>query len=293
MPILGELKLRDSHVQLVGMDNKKQEFQGVYSANQHLLYMYIDLKGPVCFGRYAEGRNRDFAGLGSVVFRPAGFRVEAHGFAPYRRLQCWLGESSFDVLQTLVRGWTPEALSRTLDIRARSLSLYMARLAAEITRPGFASGVAADAILILALSDIAQFIAGQQPDVLNHGAGRWTAAGDRAMKKVIERINDLAEATPTIEELAQLAAMDKRRLLREFKSACGVSLVAYVRDMRLQRAQHYLAFTDMSLAQVSDLLGFSSSANFSTAFRHEMNVTPREYRRERRPRVGYARTLPA
>lgn len=298
MPVLGELRLRDSLVQLVRIDNRNKRFDGLYSESRHLLHLDIDHDPAAValsprLGRYADGHDLAFAGIGPVMFRPAGFRVEARGLAPSYRLQCWLAGDSLDAFREQRGGWSSDSLARTLDIRARNLGLYMARLANEVANPGFAAGMTADAVLTLVLGEIADYIDRRPPVAPGAGPADRAAATETALKLVVERICDLADLTPTIDELALLAGVAKPRLLRLFREACGMSLVAFVKDMRLQRARHYLAFTDMSLTQIAERLCFSSQANFATAFRREMGVAPREYRREHRTRMVYARTARA
>lgn len=295
MPVLAELSLSDSSVQLVRLQGN--EFDNVYSGDKHLLNLAIERQGRLAkglhqVGRYAEGGNQAFLGIGSVVFRPAGLRVEARGIAPSRALQCWLSDDRMEIVRSAVPTWTQDRLARTLDIKSRDIGFYMARLLEEAVRPSFASSTRADAILVLALSDIAEFLAGKRPlgSGKGHGSTERLDVHQSTLKKVMERICDIAEVTPSVSELADLASLSERHLLRVFQKAYGTSLISYIRDLRLQRAQHYLAMTDMPLKQVAACLGFSSQANFTTAFRHEMRTTPRAYRREHRSRIAYTRS---
>lgn len=291
MTILGELILKDCSIELVRYAEAGTAFSGVFSGASNLLHMDIDYRN-ICrngfprFGRYTN-ESQEFSGIGPIVFRPAGFPVEARGFAPSHRLQCWLGDGPLNVVQDSVRRWDSGSLTRTLDIKAGSISLYMARLANEVARPGFASSVTADALLVLALNEIAGYVGGDRSAETRNapGSGQHRDGDEAAVKRVVERICDMMDVTPTIDDLASLAGTSKVRLLRMFKEHAGTSLVAFIRRTRLEHALHYLALSDLSTTQIAERLGFSTQPNFSTAFRKEMRVTPRQYRRDHRPRV--------
>lgn len=292
-PILAEITSADAVVQLVRIKCHKSAFDSSFVGSRHLLHVSIDHGGPAGrgtpqVGRYAQEGSSAFSPMGAVMFRPAGLCVEARGIAPSRALQCWLSDERLAIVKSVMPDWTEDRLTKMLDIRSREIGCYMARLLEEAVRPGFASAAVADAMLVLALSDIAAFLSG-------HPAGAECDASDRdasdhtaALRKVIERIYDLADETPSVGELAAIASMSERRLLLAFRKANGRSLISCIKELRLQRAQHYLTLTDIPLKQVAAKLGFSSQANFTTAFRREVHSTPKTYRRDYRTRIASA-----
>jgi AraC family transcriptional regulator len=62
----------------------------------------------------------------------------------------------------------------------------------------------------------------------------------------------------------------------------GVSPKRYVSRMRLDKAMAELAEGKLPLAEIALNAGFSSQASFTRAFRRATNMTPQEYRRQRR-----------
>jgi AraC-like DNA-binding protein len=63
-----------------------------------------------------------------------------------------------------------------------------------------------------------------------------------------------------------------------FRRETGVSPAAYLRRLRLDRAQTLLRESDLTVAQVATQSGFADAAHFSRAFRAAFGSAPREYR---------------
>ena len=66
---------------------------------------------------------------------------------------------------------------------------------------------------------------------------------------------------------------------RFFKRVTGHGFIDLMRKLRIQRACRLLLQTPMSVADVCFEVGYSNLSNFNRHFRHEMNVTPSQYRR--------------
>ena len=89
----------------------------------------------------------------------------------------------------------------------------------------------------------------------------------------------------TPKQLAASLGVSERRLSRAFRNSEGATLFEYVRKQRMERAQALLAETALSIVTVSQELGFSSAANFSTAFREYVGAAPSDYRRAARSAI--------
>ena len=64
----------------------------------------------------------------------------------------------------------------------------------------------------------------------------------------------------------------------KFKKETGLSVRAYTIKKKMEGAQEYLKYSNMSVQEISDELGFSSQSHFGRIFREETGVSPGEYR---------------
>lgn len=75
------------------------------------------------------------------------------------------------------------------------------------------------------------------------------------------------------------SAPTKSACPRFFAIAWGKTVFEYLRETRLRTAMHLLSTTSMSISDVADEIGFSSAANFATAFREQLGVSPSRWRK--------------
>ena len=65
-----------------------------------------------------------------------------------------------------------------------------------------------------------------------------------------------------------------------FKKEVGCSPIEYHTRQRIEYAQSVLLYSTASIAEVSEMLGYSSPASFINAFRARCSVTPLQYRKK-------------
>lgn len=91
-------------------------------------------------------------------------------------------------------------------------------------------------------------------------------------------IDDNLGAALTLAGIARSLGTYEKRLSQAFRQHAGMTVFAYLAEARMARGRQLLADTDMSVQQIADQTGFSSAANFATAFREHAEVTPTAYR---------------
>ena len=84
----------------------------------------------------------------------------------------------------------------------------------------------------------------------------------------------------SLDKLAALAHLNKYYLAHAFHKEYGVSPITYLSRRRIEESKYLLGNTGHTLAQVSELLGFSSPSYFSQCFRKAEGISPNEYRRQ-------------
>ncbi|HEX5337405.1 MAG TPA: DNA-binding response regulator [Gallionella sp.] len=82
----------------------------------------------------------------------------------------------------------------------------------------------------------------------------------------------------TLEEVAVRIGTYEKKLSQIFRAQTGLTVFAYIREERIRRACQLLAETDLSMLDIADQIGFQNAANFSTAFRERVGMTPSTYR---------------
>ena len=102
---------------------------------------------------------------------------------------------------------------------------------------------------------------------------------DQAMVEAVKRLihADLSVVL-SLSELAARAGTHEKRLSKVFKFQTGRTVFEFVREARLHEAQRLLAQSAMRIEEIAGAVGFTSAANFATAFREEFGCTPTAYR---------------
>lgn len=82
----------------------------------------------------------------------------------------------------------------------------------------------------------------------------------------------------TLEDLAALCHCSKSYISHIFKKHSGLSVRAYINQIRLSEAKRLLADTALSIKEISDMVGFSDPNYFSNTFRAAFSASPKQYR---------------
>lgn len=81
-------------------------------------------------------------------------------------------------------------------------------------------------------------------------------------------------------DLAKTVNISTRQLERLFRRYLSATPKKYYMDMRLQRAQHLLLQTNMSVTEVAVACGFNAASHFSRLFRQRYGMSPHKLRGE-------------
>ncbi len=78
--------------------------------------------------------------------------------------------------------------------------------------------------------------------------------------------------------MARRMGSNASTLQQQFRATFGQTIFDYLRTRRLQRAAHALRNEGVSVTRAAEIAGYSSQANFSTAFRLRYGMPPTRYR---------------
>lgn len=102
-------------------------------------------------------------------------------------------------------------------------------------------------------------------------------------QKIIETIKKHVQtnySTATLEEAAMLAHMSPNYLSSFFKQKSGDSFSNYVIKIKMQKAAQLLKGIDYKTYEISSMVGYSNTQNFTRTFKNFYGMTPREYRNQ-------------
>lgn len=99
----------------------------------------------------------------------------------------------------------------------------------------------------------------------------------------VRRGRDLADRDYSerldLDAMARAAHMSKYHFARAFAAAYGETPRAYLTRRRIERAKDLLRAANLTVTEVSQLVGFESLGSFSSRFRALVGSSPQAYRR--------------
>jgi len=112
-------------------------------------------------------------------------------------------------------------------------------------------------------------------------AGRNVGDVER-IKKMMDYIHDHYTEKIMLEQIASSGGVSIRECTRCFRRCINSSPTDYLTQVRVRRAAELLIKTPMSILDISEACGFSSSSYFSKVFREAYRCTPNAYRNHQR-----------
>lgn len=101
---------------------------------------------------------------------------------------------------------------------------------------------------------------------------------DKLMERIMRVINDnLGNPYLKVEDITREVGISRVHLHRKLKEMTNYSTRDFIRNLRLNQAARLLRESRHSIAEVSDLTGFSNPNYFSTVFSQTFGMSPSEY----------------
>jgi AraC family transcriptional regulator len=112
------------------------------------------------------------------------------------------------------------------------------------------------------------------PDAPGHGYGRLRGETKRRLERYMR---EQMHRNLTLQELAARVGLQPRQFSHCFRQTFDTSPHRYLTELRLREAASLLRCGEREIAEVALSVGFSSQSHFTTAFRRQFGVTPREH----------------
>jgi AraC-like DNA-binding protein len=112
---------------------------------------------------------------------------------------------------------------------------------------------------------------------------RTRSPQDPLVHSALTYLNDhYASPDVSLTDLAAVLGISPSQLSRRFRAVRGITPVAYLRDLRLQKARELLTGTDDTLQAIAEHTGYRSAFYLSRVFSAHTGQSPSAYRRTSR-----------
>ena len=102
-------------------------------------------------------------------------------------------------------------------------------------------------------------------------------------KPVTDAINYIRthlNASLTVKEIAEASLCSRSTLSAAFKNEVGQSVATYIEDILMSEAQTMLLYSDRSIGQISEKLGYCDQFYFSRRFTKRFSISPKDFRKQ-------------
>jgi AraC-like DNA-binding protein len=112
---------------------------------------------------------------------------------------------------------------------------------------------------------------------LNKGV-RTTREQDR-LEDLFHTVNSRLQVTWTIERLSDMACYSKAHMHRLCQQRFARSPIQQVIFLRMARAKYLLIYTNLSISQIAEQVGYPELSNFSKRFKKSLGISPATFRK--------------
>ena len=107
-----------------------------------------------------------------------------------------------------------------------------------------------------------------------------TQGEERPIMTITRYLQEHLNEDISLSILAEEFHLSAQYISQLFKSEIGVNFLAYLTNIRMERAKKLLLSTALSIGEISEQLGFGDYRVFTKVFKKSEGVTPSQYRRD-------------
>ncbi len=120
----------------------------------------------------------------------------------------------------------------------------------------------------------------RQYSVKNHSLQDPNGLPKSKLQQAISYINEHLTEDLSLKDIAKVVGLSPFYFTNLFKQSTGMTAYQYVIYHRIERAKQLLNKQELSIAEVSEQVGFKSQSHFANVFRKYTNKTPKIYRND-------------
>jgi AraC family transcriptional regulator len=268
-PLLSSIKAGWEHLFLEYHYQPSGEHQEVCAAGDTIaIFTKVDAIGKA--ERTIDGTLYEHSvTAGDIIILPAKVGVKA----------CWQGSSEFILL-----GFPPHLFSHIVDeSRARQvipqlgisdpLILQMGLALKQVLENNLNSRLYVETMANALFVHLIQNYATNKPVLTESAKG----LGRRKLQQAIDYINTNLDRDLSLSELANLVQISPHYFALLFKQSTGLTPHQYVIKARVNRSKELLQQGELSIADISQIVGFANQSHLNLHFKRLVGVTPKKY----------------
>lgn len=105
-----------------------------------------------------------------------------------------------------------------------------------------------------------------------------SATDMQALEECVHYLDEHYSFHITLQTLSTIACMSESKLKKIFKAVYHVSITEYIQRKRISAAEHMLIQTDLTIAEIAKIVGYSNPSRLIEIFKRYYGFTPSKYR---------------
>jgi AraC family transcriptional regulator len=238
-------------------------------------FLQLQLRGPVRYRWTTDGVARTgIAEPGALFLCPRGSRDRVEWYGPTERVIVSIEHAIITKTLEETAAHNDVELRQTFEMRDRHIASLILALRAD-SEDGSPAGHLYGESLVTALAVYLQNRhAVFRPRTHQFRGGMPSAR----LRRVLEFIEANLGEDISLSALAEVAGMGPHYFSDLFKQSTSLSPHQFVLCRKMERAKEYLQNRNISVVEVSAILGFADQSHFTKVFRRAVGVTPTDFR---------------
>ena len=107
-----------------------------------------------------------------------------------------------------------------------------------------------------------------------------TTQAEQLCSNYLSLIEEHFQEKKRVYEYAELLKITPNHLSETVQQTLNSSALSYIHKRVLKETEYLLSFSDHSIKQIASALHFDSASQFGRFFKHNLGITPKEFRRK-------------
>ncbi|WP_190810414.1 AraC family transcriptional regulator [Flagellimonas sp. S3867] len=101
---------------------------------------------------------------------------------------------------------------------------------------------------------------------------------DQAIYRAINYIHNNIQEALTIEKLCLHSGISRTLFIERFKNSVGNTPLGYIKSWRMTKAKQLLKYSDFTLNDIGEQVGYGSTSAFNRVFKQTFNISPKKFK---------------